>query len=183
MKTRMLAVAICGLMVQACSSLDKGGTRFADPSAIAVLEPTQGSTVRGAVDFVRKGQGVQVTANLSGLVPNATHGIRIHESGDCTSRDGSSAGGLFNPNPSSTAPAGTSGAGGDLGNLTADANGNIAATVTMGGDIAFGNGTDSIVGRGLVVHAIENAQQGGNSEARLSCGLITRNPDRTTQQG
>ena len=31
---------------------------------MAVLEPTQGSMVRGAVDFVRKGGAVLVTANL-----------------------------------------------------------------------------------------------------------------------
>jgi len=185
--TGWLIAAACGLMLPACAGHDKGGTRYEDPSAMAVLEPTQGSTVRGAVDFVRKGGAVLVTANLSGLAPNSTHGIHIHEIGDCTARDGASAGPHFNP--SSSDHGGTTGFkrhGGDLGNLTADAKGEIAATVKVNGDIAFGNGADSIVGRGLVVHANADdleSQPAGNSGARLACGVITRNPDRKTTEG
>lgn len=181
-----IALGACVLLLPACSGT-KGGTRYEDPSAMAVLEPTQGSTVRGAVDFVRKGGSVLVTANLSGFAPNSTHGIHIHENGDCTARDASSAGGHFNP--SSSEHGGTTGSkrhGGDLGNLTADDKGNIAATVKVDGDIAFGNGTDSIVGRGLVVHANADdlkSQPAGNSGARLACGIITRNPDRKTMEG
>lgn len=185
--TGWLVVVTCGLMLPACAGNDNGGTRYEDPSAMAVLEPTQGSMVRGAVDFVRKGGAVLVTANLSGFAPNSTHGIHIHEIGDCTARDAASAGAHFNP--TSSDHGGTTGSkrhGGDLGNLTADANGNIAATVKVDGDIAFGNGADSIVGRGLVVHANPDdleSQPAGNSGTRLSCGVITRNPDRKTTEG
>ncbi len=185
--TGWLIAAACGLMLPACAGHDKGGTRYEDPSAMAVLEPTQGSTVRGAVDFVRKGGVVLVTANLSGFSPNSTHGIHIHEIGDCTARDGASAGPHFNP--SSSDHGGTAGSkrhGGDLGNLTADDKGNIAATVVVDGGLAFGNGTDSIVGRALVVHANADdlkSQPAGNSGARIACGVITRNPDRKTKEG
>ncbi len=181
-----IALGACVVLLPACAA-NKGGTRYEDPSAMAVLEPTQGSTVRGAVDFVRKRGSVLVTANLSGFAPNTTHGIHIHESGDCTARDASSAGGHFNP--TSSDHGGTSGSrrhGGDLGNLTADKKGNIAAIVEVDGDIAFGNGTDSIIGRGLVVHANADdlkSQPAGNSGARLACGVITRNPDRKTTEG
>jgi Cu-Zn family superoxide dismutase len=169
-------------LLPACAGGDRGGTRYEDPSAMAVLEPTEGSTVRGAVDFVRKGGSVLVTANLSGLAPNSIHGMHIHENGDCSARDASSAGAHFNP--SASEHGGSTGSkrhGGDLGNLTADARGNVAATVEVDGAIAFGNGPDSIIGRGLVVHANADdlkSQPAGNSGARLACGVITRNPDR-----
>jgi Cu-Zn family superoxide dismutase len=169
-------------MVAGCAG-NTGGTRYDDPSAIAVLAPTQGNSVRGAVDFVRTGNGVTVTVGLSGLAPNSTHGIHIHEVGDCTARDGSSAGGHFNP--MGTEHGGTSGAkrhGGDLGNIRADAGGNAVATLKIDG-VAFGTGADSIIGRSLVVHANADdlkSQPAGNSGARLACGIITRNPDRRT---
>jgi len=182
-----IALGACVAMLPACGG-NTSGTRYEDPSAMAVLEPTQGSTVHGAVDFVRKGGSVLVTANLSGLAPNSTHGIHIHENGDCTARDGSSAGGHFNPSASAD-HGGTSGSkrhGGDLGNLTADSNGHVLTTIELDGGIAFGNGTDSIVGRGLVVHANADdlkSPPAGNSGARLACGIITRNPDRKSTQG
>lgn len=173
-----------GVLLAACAS-NRGGTIYEEPSAMAVLTPTQGNSVRGAVDFVRKGGSVLVTANLSGLKPNSTHGFHIHENGDCTARDASSAGGHFNPTTSEHGgPGGSPGQrhGGDLGNLTADSKGNALITVEVEG-IAFGAGSDSIVGRGLVVHADPDdftSQPAGNSGARIACGVITRNPDKRT---
>jgi Cu-Zn family superoxide dismutase len=172
---------ICAAVLAACAG--QGGKRFDDPSAIAVLEPTEGSLVRGAVDFVRKGDAVVVTAYLSGLAPNTTHGMHIHEVGDCTARDGSSAGDHFNPaNTEHGGPRGGPRHLGDLGNVMADARGQVSARVEVDG-LAFGTGPDSIVGRGLIVHAAAddlNTQPSGNSGARLACGVITRNPDRRT---
>lgn len=185
--TNWMVLGVCALLLAACAGGNKGGTRYEDPSALAVLEPTQGNAARGAVDFVRKGGLVLVTANLSGLAPNSTHGIHIHENGDCTARDGSSAGAHFNPSASDHG--GSTGSrrhGGDLGNLTADENGNVMATVEVDGGIAFGNGGDSIIGRGLVVHANADdlkSQPAGNSGGRIACGIITRNPDRKTTEG
>jgi len=176
------AFAVCVALLAGCAS-HQSGKRFEDPSAIAVLEPTEGSSVRGAVDFVRKGNVVLVTAILSGLAPNSTHGIHVHETGDCTARDGSSAGDHFNPtNSEHGGPGGGKRHGGDLGNMTADERGNISAKVEVDG-LAFGTGADSIVGRGLIVHANADdlkTQPAGNSGARLACGVITRNPDRRT---
>ena len=178
---KWVAVAVCAAILPACTGT--GGKRYDDPSAIAVLEPTQGSSVRGAVDFVRKGNSVVVTANLSGFGANTTHGIHIHEIGDCTARDGSSAGEHFNPTSSEHGGPGEGKRhGGDLGNMTADDRGNIAAHVEVDG-LAFGTGADSIIGRGLIVHANADdlkSQPSGNSGARLACGVITRNPDRRT---
>src|SRR5437899_10211846 len=64
--------------------------------AIAVLHPTAGSNVTGSVTFTQSGEAVKVVADITGLTPGK-HGFHIHEFGDCSSSDGSSAGGHFNP--------------------------------------------------------------------------------------
>jgi Cu-Zn family superoxide dismutase len=150
---------------------------------MAVLSSTQNSSVHGAATFVRSGGVALVNVNLAGFKPNSTHGLHIHDSGDCSARDGSSAGGHFNP--TSSDHGGSNGRprhSGDLGNITADSKGEIYATFEVG-DIAFGTGADSIIGRGLIVHADVDdlkSQPAGNSGVRVACGLITRNPDRMT---
>jgi Cu-Zn family superoxide dismutase len=177
----VLPSVLCAVLAAGC--MHQGATRFDDPSAIAVLDPTEESTLRGVVDFVRKDKLVLVTASLSGAAPNSTHGMHIHEVGDCTARDASSAGDHFNPtNAEHGGPAGMKRHGGDLGNMTANERGEINATVEVDG-LAFGTGPDSIIGRALIVHANADdlqTQPSGNSGARLACGVITRNADRRT---
>src|SRR5271154_5605047 len=77
-----------------CTAMGPGG----NPAAVANLEATQGNSVTGRVTFVQEGDGVHVNASVSGLAPNTEHGFHVHEKGDCSSGDGMSAGGHFNPN-------------------------------------------------------------------------------------
>jgi superoxide dismutase, Cu-Zn family len=180
--SKLIAIGLCAVLLPACASR-KGGTIYEDPSAMAVLSPTQGSTARGTVTFVRTSGVALVKVNMTGFKPNSTHGMHIHESGDCTARDGSSAGGHFNP--TSSAHGGSTGASrhsGDLGNITADSKGEVYSSFEIG-DVAFGTGQDSIIGRGLVVHEDRDdlkSQPAGNAGARVACGMITRDPDRMT---
>ena len=180
--SKFIAIGLCAVMLPACT-LHKGGTIYEDPSAMAVLSPTQGSSVRGAVTFVRTNGVALVNVNMTGFKPNSTHGLRIHDSGDCTARDGSSAGGQFNPTSSGHGgPDGSSRHSGDLGNVVADSKGEIYASFKVG-DVAFGTGQDSIIGRGLVVHADKDdlkSQPAGNFGTPVACGLIARNPDKMT---
>ena len=53
--------------------------------------------MRGTVNFEQRGDKVRVAANVSGLQPNGEFGFHIHEAGDCSSGDGMSAKGHFNP--------------------------------------------------------------------------------------
>ena len=80
------AVALTG-----CASMSSS------PSATARLEPTRGNSTQGTVRFVQHGDAVRVSGTVSGLKPGAEHGFHIHEKGDCSSGDGNSAGGHFNP--------------------------------------------------------------------------------------
>ncbi|MBC8007376.1 MAG: superoxide dismutase family protein [Prolixibacteraceae bacterium] len=182
---RSITLLVIGLgfsLLPGCAS-NKGSAIYEDPSAVAVLSPTQGSSVHGTVTFVRTSGVALVNVNMTGFKPNTSHGMHIHESGDCTARDASSAGEHFNPTSAEHGgPEKASRHSGDLGNVTADSKGEIYASFKVG-EIAFGTGQDSIIGRGLVVHAGADdltSQPAGNSGARVACGMITRNPDRMT---
>jgi len=71
--------------------------------AVTVLHPTDGNKVSGTVTFTEVADGVQVHAEIVGLAPG-NHGFHVHEFGDCTAADGSSAGGHFNPTNQPHAP-------------------------------------------------------------------------------
>src|SRR2546423_5114726 len=68
----------------------------ASSKGISVLHPTAGNKVSGTVTFTPVADGVQVHADLAGLTPGK-HGFHIHEFGDCSAADASSAGAHFNP--------------------------------------------------------------------------------------
>ena len=120
--------------------------------ATAKLEPTRGNTATGTVTFVQTGDGVQVSGEIRGLKPDAEHGFHVHEKGDCSSGDGMSTGGHFNP---TAKPHGSHGAGehhtGDLPSLKADKYG-VAAFSFVSRSISVGGPTTDIVGKGLIVH-------------------------------
>jgi Cu/Zn superoxide dismutase len=91
--------------------------------AVAQLHPLEGSGVSGTVTFAQVEGGVKVSAKLSGLTPGA-HGFHIHEFGDCSAPDGTSAGGHFNPTGEPHgAPTDAHRHAGDMGNITAAADG------------------------------------------------------------
>ena len=145
--------------------------------ATASLQPTKGSTVRGTANFEQRGDKVRVVANVSGLRANAEFGFHVHEVGDCSSADGMSAKGHFNPYGK---PHGHPGSaerhGGDLPSLKSDASGNANLTADVD-IITVTPGQASIVGRGLIVHVQPDdfkTQPTGNAGARSACGVIQR---------
>ena len=146
------------------------------PAATARLEPTKGNTANGTVKFEQKGDKVVVAARVAGLTPGQ-HGFHIHEKGDCSSGDGMSAGGHFNPRGKPHAmPSTPDRHAGDLPMLVADGNGNAELRVELD-VITIGGGDTDIVGRGLIVHKDPDdfrTQPTGNSGARVACGVIAR---------
>ena len=141
--------------------------------AIAVLHPTAGNNVTGLVTFTKSGDAVKVVADVTGLTPGK-HGFHIHEFGDCSSTDGNSAGGHFNPtHKQHGAPDASERHAGDLGNIEADASGK--AHLEWSDKVMKLSGADSIVGHAVIVHEKVDdlkTQPTGNAGGRLACGVI-----------
>jgi Cu-Zn family superoxide dismutase len=141
--------------------------------AKSIIEPTQGSQVKGIIIFERTAGGVKIIADLTGLTPGL-HGFHIHEFGDCSAADGSSAGGHFNPdNKPHGSLMDTNRHVGDMGNILADALGN--SHMEFSDTRMKLSGDNSIIGKGLIVHKNVDdlkTQPTGNAGPREGCGTI-----------
>lgn len=145
-------------------------------SVVAELKPTQGSVVKGAVRFDEVGGQVHVVADITGLAPGK-HGFHVHEKGDCSAPDATSAGAHFNPDSKQHgAPDSAEHHAGDFGNIEADASGKAHLDTTVP-FITVSDGPKSVAGRSVIVHAAPDdlkTQPSGNAGARLACGVIER---------
>ncbi len=149
------------------------GKEKAITAAVAVLQPTEGNDVHGIVSFTQIEDGIKIVADVEGLSVGK-HGFHIHEYGDCSSPDGTSAGGHFNPeNMPHGAPADMERHAGDLGNLEANADGK-AHYERIDNHISF-SGSHSIIGLAVIIHEGEDdfiSQPTGNAGSRVACGII-----------
>ena len=186
-RTRLscLSAGVCAVLLGAalagCETTSTGtsagaaaATRAAPVTASAQLMPTQGNSTSGTVWFTQQGLRVDVRVQVSGLTPNQEHGFHVHEKGDCSSRDGMSAGGHFDPGGRPHGPQNAPHHGGDMPSLKADAAGNAQATFQIE-SVSVGTGIDGLVGRAVIVHAKPDdytTQPTGNSGARIACGVI-----------
>jgi Cu-Zn family superoxide dismutase len=154
--------------------------RGAPGSAVADLKPTRGHAAAGQVEFLQVAERVRVHATVTGLAPGSEHGMHVHEVGDCSAGDATSAGGHFNPHGMAHAHyTAAERHAGDLPPLKADARGRaeFEADLDM---ISLTGGPGLIVGRAVVVHANADdfrTQPAGNSGARIACGVIRKLPD------
>jgi Cu-Zn family superoxide dismutase len=146
---------------------------MAATKAVAVLHATEGNMAHGVVTFSKEEGGVHVVANLMD-VPAGEHGFHVHEFGDCSSADGSAAGGHFNPEGMAHGgPMAEARHIGDLGNITADSSGNAQLDYVDNRIVL--SGSNSIIGHGLILHAQPDdlaSQPTGNAGARIACGVI-----------
>src|SRR5882672_80932 len=140
--------------------------------AIAVLHPTQGNKAHGTVRFTQDGNSVKVVADVEGLNPNQKHAIHVHEFGDCSSPDGMSTGGHYNPETHAHGlPDNPMRHAGDLGNLEADASGKAHMELTVN-NITVAGTKDPVLGRAVIVPAKvdDGGQPVGNAGGRIACG-------------
>jgi Cu-Zn family superoxide dismutase len=166
----ILAAAAATVLLAACQTTPQEPLR-----ATAGLQPTKGNKTFGEATFEQVGNKVKVVIFVQGLKPDQEHAVHIHEVGDCSSGDGMSAGGHFNPfgKPHGNPASGERHAG-DLPALKANKQGraNINVEVDL---ITLTPGPGNIVGRSVVVHADPDdyrTQPTGNAGARLACGVI-----------
>ena len=157
---------------------DKSETTSSDSKKVTVkLEAKSESSATGTAIFKQESGVVTMIAVLGGLT-EGTHAIHLHESSDCSSADGTSTGGHWNP---TAEPHGKWGAAegyhkGDIGNFTADAAGNGTITfITSEWCIGCGDPKKDILGKAVIVHqGVDDftSQPTGDAGGRVSCGGI-----------
>jgi Cu-Zn family superoxide dismutase len=142
----------------------------------AQIAPTQGNTVTGALALAQSPEGVHITGSIQGLKPDAEFGFHVHEKGDCTAPDGSSAGGHFNPTQAQHGnPTGPTHHAGDMLNIKSNGEGVAQVDVTAAGTSLHGDPGTDVMGKAIVVHESPDdytTQPSGNSGKRVACGVI-----------
>ena len=141
------------------------------------LNPKSGSETSGKVTFTEQNGQVLMQASLMGL-SEGTHAIHIHEKADCSSDDGKSTGGHWNPTFENHGAWGatTGYHRGDIGNFQANADGN--GEITFSTDqwcLGCDDTTKNVVGKAVIVHLGEDdltSQPSGAAGARISCAGI-----------
>jgi Cu-Zn family superoxide dismutase len=177
---RIWMLVFAGLIAQlACAAApetpSQEGSGAAAGMASATLTGKAGSGASGSVAFQAMAGGVHIEAKVAG-VPPGSHGFHLHETGDCSAPDFSSAGGHFNP--AAVEHGGPEAAvhhAGDAGNLEVGPDG--TGTLSLhSSQLAIGEGPNAVVGRAVILH--ENAddlttQPTGNAGGRLACGVVS----------
>lgn len=158
-----------------CNSKDESPN---DNKQITVyLEPKNDSGVSGTVSFTQIEDQVTMVAIMRGLEVG-THAFHLHEKADCSSKDGKSAGGHWNPTGTVHGKWGNSNGyhKGDIGNFETDAKGYASINFTTNEwCIGCDDNTKNIMGKAIIVHAGEDdytSQPSGAAGSRVSCGGI-----------
>ena len=184
MKKILFILSIIGAVIISCKK-DKKETVVEQEETVIVetkkikikLEPKSDTNVSGNVVFTEENGTVTMVAILEGLTPGP-HAIHLHEKADCSSPDGKSTGGHWNP---TAEPHGKWGSEegyhkGDIGNFEADENGN--GTITFTTDqwcIGCGDNSKDILGKAVIVHEGMDdflTQPTGAAGGRVSCGAV-----------
>jgi Cu-Zn family superoxide dismutase len=169
-----IALSIAGLILTAGAQVASAAPPDGETEkAIAVLHPTEGSSTRGIVTFTREENGIRIHAEVSGLT-GEMHGFHVHEFGDCSAPDATSAGDHFNPTDMPHAgPDAEKRHAGDFGNIEADKSGK-GVYDRIDTHISF-SGPESIIGRAVVVHEKRDdltSQPSGDAGSRIACGVV-----------
>ncbi|MFQ5701811.1 MAG: superoxide dismutase family protein [Acidobacteriota bacterium] len=181
----LLSAPACGQAVE--RTQEKAGqeqyeamaTQPAPEQARAVIGPKSGSEVSGSATFTDHDGKVTLEIDLNSLSPG-THAVHIHAVGDCSSEDGKSAGGHWNPGGVDHGRWGTPPYHlGDLGNVVTDETGHATLSVTTDLWSVGGGASNDVVGKAIIVHAGADdftSQPSGAAGPRVACGVIESVP-------
>lgn len=144
---------------------------------LVTLQPKSNSNASGNAVFTEENGTVTMVIVIDGLEPGE-HAIHLHEKADCTSPDGTSAGGHWNPTAQPHGKWGTEQGyhKGDIGNITIDEKGN--GTLSFSTDqwcIGCDDDTKNILGKAIIIHKGTDdfvTQPTGAAGGRISCGGI-----------
>ena len=167
MKNLLLFISL-SLLVSSCSI----------PNMVVIeLESKNSSETNGFVVFIEEDSKVIMEATINNLEPGE-HAIHIHEKSDCSSDDGKSAGGHWNPTLENHGKWGDSSGfhRGDIGNFNVDENGN--GTISFTTDLWCLDCDDqnkNIIGKSIIIHQGADdlvSQPSGAAGSRIACGGI-----------
>ena len=161
-----LAAACLVAGLAACSTTPAPAPEPAAPleehNAVVNLASASGSLVSGKLQVMTMGpNAVHIAGEVGGLSPNSQHGFHVHETGDCSAADASSAGAHH---------------AGDIDTILADAEGAARVTVHVPGLTPGSGAANDVAGRAIIVHADPDdytSQPSGNAGKRVACGVIT----------
>lgn len=148
-------------------------------TARAELSSASGSEATGEATFTDLGEG-EVTFKLT--IENATpgeHAVHLHENGDCSAPDASSAGGHWNPAgvDHGKRPVDMQFHAGDIDNLVVGEDGKGELTMTVTGWSIGGSDSTNIINKAVIVHAQADdfkSQPAGAAGKRIACGVIKK---------
>lgn len=177
-----MAVLSMASMTQAADAQDRTDSAATTQKAVAALSPTEGSKTAGQIVFSMDGDDILIQGEISGLEPNGKHGFHVHEKGDCSAPDASSAGGHFHVDGQKHgAPAGQDSHVGDLGNIESDAKGVAKVDLKLpASQLTLADGPNNIIDRALIVHKGADdlvTQPTGDAGGRAACAVITAIPN------
>jgi len=172
---KWLMAGTVGLTLGACAHSGSATTQAMSPAkAEATVMGLNRSGVTGTVMLSQVPEGVKVEGKITGLAPDSVHGFHIHETGNCETPDGSSAGPHFNPAAEQHGDLVASHSHmGDLGNIQADKTGSAMVSFLKAGAVL--SGPEGFAERAIIVHEKRddlNTQPAGNSGGRIGCGVI-----------
>lgn len=158
------------------------GTKKSDKTTAAKaltvkMEATSGSNLSGNATFTEANGEVTMKVKIHGL-SQGEHAIHIHEKGDCSAEDGTSAGGHWNPTNERHGKWGDAEGyhKGDIGNLEVSATGvGEMEFTTEEWCIGCNDMNKDIIGKALIIHAgVDDftSQPAGDAGARVGCGVI-----------
>lgn len=151
-------------------------TDTAEQTAMAVLSGASGSEVSGTATFTQTAEGkVKLVLSVNNL-STGKHAVHLHENGDCSAEDASSAGGHWNPEGEEHGKRGEDEFhAGDINNLTVGEDG-LGSLVMVVDGWSIGDGQDTdILNKAVIIHAEADdftSQPSGDAGSRVACGVI-----------
>lgn len=150
----------------------------AKSEAVAMISSASGSTLSGEATFVDNGDGsVTFNLNVTGAAPGV-HALHLHQNGDCSADDATSAGGHWNPAETDHGKRMESAAfhAGDIDNMTVSEDSTGSLSMVVKGWSVGGADSTNVIGRAVIIHALADdftSQPSGAAGARVGCGVVT----------
>ncbi|RPF71270.1 superoxide dismutase family protein [Aurantiacibacter spongiae] len=171
-----MTLALAGLAAVSTAGCQTAYENTADEIGTATIENRAGQQV-GIARMYSLGGEVTMTASFNGL-PDGTHAIHLHQTGNCSAQDFTSAGGHLNPGNNQHGTRNPQGAHlGDLPNFAVENGVGTVSTILRGTRDRIAPAIFDTDGTAIVVHESEDdyrTDPAGDAGSRIACGVVRR---------